>query len=101
MQHRIKMVVAASLAMSLAWAGVQAADKKRGPACNPTDICYTRKGSTLLGGEYAEYAVRCSNGKKYNVVNWKKINKWCMGVSSSTCITKGGQMDAAKMACGQ
>jgi len=71
----------------------------RRPSCKPTDICYNKKGSSLLNGEYAEYSVRCSDGSKHKLVYWQNTKKWCIGTIRSTECTKRGQMYAAKLAC--
>lgn len=74
-------------------------DPGRRPACKPTDICYNKKGKSLLGGAYSQYTVRCSDGSKRKLVRWKKTKKWCIGSTSSSNCTKRGQMFAAKKAC--
>jgi hypothetical protein len=65
-------------------------------AAEPKDITFKGKGSKLMGGEYMEYTVHCSDGKSRTITAWDKRKKWCVGTSDE-CTND--QLKAAKMAC--
>lgn len=67
-------------------------------AAKPTSIVYQGDGETADGKPYAEYLVKCSNGKQMPMTAWDKRRKWCVGeASDENCEKK--QIKAAKEAC--
>ncbi len=66
-------------------------------AAQPTNINYAGKDSTFGGERYRLYTVRCSDGKKRTITQWKK-NAWCVGKGSKKGCRKS-QMSSAKRAC--
>jgi hypothetical protein len=67
-------------------------------AAKPTSIVFESNATTGDGKAYANYTVKCSNGKKAGLTAWDNRGKWCVGdASSSTCEKK--QIKAAKTAC--
>lgn len=67
-------------------------------AAKPTSIVFQANGETADGTPYAEYMVKCSNGKEAPLTAWNKRRKWCVGdTSSEECERK--QIKAAKAAC--
>lgn len=67
-------------------------------AAKPTSISYSSKGTTTEGVEFANYTVKCSNGKRQPLTAWDKRKKWCVGQESQELCHKK-QMKAAKAAC--
>jgi len=67
-------------------------------AANPTSIVFETNSETVDGTPYAQYAVKCSNGKKVQVTAWDNRRQWCVGeASKQDCENK--QIRAAKTAC--
>ena len=67
-------------------------------AAKPTSIVFDSNGSTEQGDAYANYLVKCSNGKKVPMTAWDNRKKWCVGeASTENCQKK--QIKAAKKAC--
>ena len=67
-------------------------------AAKPTSIVFDSNGTTEDGTPYANYQVKCSNGKTMPLTAWDNRKKWCVGDNSSTeCERK--QIKAAKKAC--
>ena len=67
-------------------------------AAKPTSIVFDSNGTTEDGSPYANYIVKCSNGKKVPMTAWDNRKKWCLGeASSENCQKK--QIKAAKKAC--
>ena len=67
-------------------------------AARPTSIVFAGKAQSAEGSEYANYAVKCSNGKSLPLTAWDNRRKWCVGESASeNCHRK--QIKAAKAAC--
>jgi len=67
-------------------------------AAKPTSIVFQSNGETGDGTAYAEYLVKCSNGKKVPLTAWDKRRKWCVGEASTDSCEKK-QIKAAKAAC--
>jgi len=67
-------------------------------AASPTSIVFETNSETGDGTPYAQYAVKCSNGKKVQVTAWDNRRQWCVGeASKQDCESK--QIRAAKAAC--
>jgi hypothetical protein len=67
-------------------------------AAKPTSIAFKASGEASNGKPYAEYQVKCSDGKKLPLTAWDNRRKWCVGeVESTQCEKK--QIKAAKAAC--
>ena len=67
-------------------------------AAKPTSIVFVSNGTNADGTAFANYMVKCSNGKKQPLTAWDNRKKWCIGdESSDTCEKK--QIKAAKAAC--
>jgi len=69
-------------------------------AAKPTSIVFKSNAETAEGKPYANYMVKCSNGKDMPLTAWDKRRKWCVGeASEENCERK--QIKAAKAACDQ
>lgn len=67
-------------------------------AAKPTSIVFQSNGESSNGTAYAEYMVKCSNGKKMTLTAWDNRRRWCVGdASTEDCEKK--QIKAAKAAC--
>ncbi|MBN7798294.1 hypothetical protein [Parahaliea mediterranea] len=67
-------------------------------AAKPTSIVFKGNSETADGTPFAEYTVKCSNGKQMPLTAWDKRRKWCVGeASAENCEKK--QIKAAKEAC--
>ena len=67
-------------------------------AAKPTSISYSSDATTSDGENYANYVVKCSNGKSMPLTAWQEGRQWCVGEESKElCHTK--QLKAAKAAC--
>jgi hypothetical protein len=67
-------------------------------AAKPTSIVFDSNAAAADGTPYAQYTVKCSNGKKAPLTAWDNRGKWCVGdASSQSCEKK--QINAAKKAC--
>jgi len=67
-------------------------------AAKPTSIVFDANGETEDGTPFAQYAVKCSNGKKVQMTAWDNRREWCLGQESrENCEKK--QIRAAKAAC--
>ncbi|MFK7976930.1 MAG: hypothetical protein AB8C02_12385 [Halioglobus sp.] len=67
-------------------------------AAKPTSIVFNENAQNAEGTPYANYMVKCSNGKKAELTAWNKRRKWCVGdMNSQDCEKK--QIKAAKAAC--
>jgi hypothetical protein len=67
-------------------------------AAKPTSIVFESNAATTDGTAYANYTVKCSNGKRADLTAWNNRGKWCVGDASSTACEKK-QIKAAKNAC--
>ncbi|MBT4523048.1 MAG: hypothetical protein HOC23_23850 [Halieaceae bacterium] len=67
-------------------------------AAKPTSIVFESNGETADGTSFANYSVKCSNGKKVPLTAWDSRRKWCQGAESSENCEKK-QIKAAKTAC--
>jgi hypothetical protein len=67
-------------------------------AAKPTSIVFNTNAETSDGTAYAEYTVKCSNGKKVQLTAWDNRRKWCVGDATSEACEKK-QIKAAKAAC--
>ncbi|MEH6580957.1 MAG: hypothetical protein V7754_03400 [Halioglobus sp.] len=67
-------------------------------AAKPTSIVFEANGETTEGTAFAQYAVKCSNGKKVQLTAWDNRHKWCVGAESTELCEKK-QIKAAKTAC--
>lgn len=67
-------------------------------AAKPTSIVFESNGETAEGIEFAQYSVKCSNGKKVQLTAWDNRKKWCVGEESQENCEKK-QIKAAKAAC--
>ncbi len=67
-------------------------------AARPTSIVFNSNAEASDGAPYAQYTVKCSNGKKVAMTAWDNRNKWCVGTSKSKECEKK-QIEAAKAAC--
>ena len=67
-------------------------------AAKPTSIVFEANGETADGIPFAQYAVKCSNGKKVQLTAWDNRRKWCVGKESTENCEKK-QIKAAKAAC--
>lgn len=67
-------------------------------AAKPTSIVFDSNATTSDGKAYANYIVKCSNGKKAELTAWNNRSQWCVGdATSEKCEKK--QINAAKSAC--
>lgn len=67
-------------------------------AAKPTSIVFEANGETMEGTPFAQYQVKCSNGKKEQLTAWDNRREWCLGeASKENCEKK--QIKAAKAAC--
>lgn len=67
-------------------------------AAKPTSIVFSENAQNAEGMPYANYMVKCSNGKKAELTAWDNRRKWCVGdMNSEDCQKK--QIKAAKAAC--
>lgn len=67
-------------------------------AAKPTSIVFSENAQNDEGTPYANYMVKCSNGKKAELTAWDNRRKWCVGdMNSEVCQKK--QIKAAKAAC--
>lgn len=67
-------------------------------AAKPTSIVFSANAENGEGTPYANYMVKCSNGKQAELTAWDNRRKWCVGdVSSVDCQKR--QIKAAKAAC--
>ncbi|MFL3656009.1 MAG: hypothetical protein ACJ04P_13125 [Halioglobus sp.] len=69
-----------------------------GFAAKPTSIVFESNAATADGTAYANYIVKCSNGKRADLTAWNNRGKWCVGDANSTACEKK-QIKAAKNAC--
>ncbi|MEH6568615.1 MAG: hypothetical protein V7709_06040 [Halioglobus sp.] len=67
-------------------------------AAKPTSIVFEANGQATDGTEFAQYAVKCSNGKKMQLTAWDNRRQWCVGEESKEGCEKK-QIKAAKAAC--
>lgn len=65
-------------------------------AAEPKDITFKGKANKLIGGDYMEYTVHCSDGTSRTITAWDNRKKWCVGTGNE-CTND--QLKAAKMAC--
>jgi hypothetical protein len=80
----------AALALLLISAGSHAA--------RPTSIVFETRAETADGERYAQYLVRCNDGKTVPLTAWDGQRKWCVGEKETgTCQNR--QIKAAKTAC--
>lgn len=85
----MKKVVFASLVSMLATSAF---------AAKPTSIAFQGYGNTEDGEKFANYTVKCSNGKSQPLTAWDNRRSWCVGEESrESCHSK--QMKAATAAC--
>ncbi|MEQ9464555.1 MAG: hypothetical protein RJQ10_12920 [Haliea sp.] len=67
-------------------------------AAKPTSIVFQGNHETAAGVAYAEYLVKCSNGKTATMTAWENRRQWCAGnEQNDQCERK--QIKAAKAAC--
>lgn len=67
-------------------------------AAKPTSITFNSYDTTEEGEKFANYAIKCSNGKTVPVTAWNNRRNWCVGEASrENCHKK--QIKAAKAAC--
>ncbi len=67
-------------------------------AAKPTSVGFDSYGTNAEGTQYANYVVKCSNGKALPLTAWDNRRKWCIGEESTdNCHKK--QLKAAKKAC--
>lgn len=67
-------------------------------AAKPTSIVLSENAQNEQGTPYANYMVKCSNGKTAELTAWDNRRKWCVGdMNSDVCQKK--QIKAAKAAC--
>lgn len=67
-------------------------------AAKPTSIVFSANAQNGEGTPYANYMVKCSNGKTAELTAWDNRRKWCVGdMNSDLCQKK--QIKAAKAAC--
>ena len=84
----LKMAVAGTLLMA---ASISFAAK-------PTSIVFENTGETADKTPFAQYGVKCSNGKKVPLTAWDNRRQWCVGEESrENCEKK--QIKAAQAAC--
>lgn len=67
-------------------------------ASKPTSITFVTDGKASDGQEYANYVVKCSDGKDEPITAWDQRKNWCVGKDSKDNCDKK-QIRAAKMAC--
>jgi hypothetical protein len=67
-------------------------------AAKPTSIVFQANGETADSTPFAQYVVKCSNGKKMPLTAWDGRAKWCVGEESTENCEKK-QIRAAKAAC--
>ena len=67
-------------------------------AAKPTSIVFEANGETADNTPFAQYSVKCSNGRKAPITAWDNRRQWCVGEESrENCEKK--QIKAAKAAC--
>lgn len=67
-------------------------------AAKPTSIAFSSYANTEEGEKFAQYVVKCSNGKSQPITAWDNRRSWCVGDESrENCHNK--QMKAANAAC--
>lgn len=67
-------------------------------AAKPTSIVFQGNGETADSTPFAQYAVKCSNGKEVQLTAWDNRSEWCVGEESKENCEKK-QIRAAKTAC--
>lgn len=68
-----------------------------GFAATPLQISFSAKKKSFLSGTYKVYRVRCSDGSKGIISQWKKPKPWCTGTSRKRCYSS--QLKAAARVC--
>jgi hypothetical protein len=67
-------------------------------AAKPTSIVFESNGETSDQTPFAQYSVKCSNGKTVPLTAWDGRRQWCVGEQSKENCEKK-QIRAAKTAC--
>jgi len=57
-------------------------------AAKPTSIVFQANGETAEATPFAQYAVKCSNGKQVQLTAWDNRRQWCVGQQSTENCTK-------------
>lgn len=83
--------------VTLVLATVLAAASMNALAARPTSVAFQGKSATEDGTPFANYSVKCSNGKRKPLTAWDNRRKWCVGEGTENCHRK--QIKAAKAAC--
>jgi hypothetical protein len=70
-------------------------------AARPTSIVFNTNAETEDGKPYAQFTVKCNDGRTVPLTAWEGRRKWCVGeiseISAISCDKK--QISAAKTAC--
>jgi hypothetical protein len=67
-------------------------------AARPTSIVFETLAKTEDGVPYAQFTVRCNDGKTVPLTAWDNRRRWCIGeTANGSCQNK--QISAAKAAC--
>lgn len=70
-------------------------------AARPTSIVFNTNAETEDGRPYAQFTVRCNDGRTVPLTAWDGRRKWCVGDTDNieilSCDKK--QISAAKTAC--
>lgn len=66
-------------------------------AATPSSISFAAKKSSMFGGTYHVYRVKCSDGRRTKISAWGNKKTWCKGTSKRGCFKS--QLKAAAAAC--
>ena len=67
-------------------------------AAKPTSIVFETHAETADGIPYAQFTVRCNDGRSVPLTAWDGLRKWCVGENAAGGCQKK-QISAAKAAC--
>lgn len=67
-------------------------------AAKPTSIAFISNAETSDGKPYAQYTVKCNDGRTVPLTAWDGHRKWCVGETGNTSCNKQ-QISAARSAC--
>ena len=67
-------------------------------AARPTTIVFKIHAETRDGRQYAEFTVKCNDGRTVPLTAWDGLRKWCVGETGGGVCQKK-QISAARTAC--